>query len=113
MIRNGAAQGRRAVVVRDVAIGRVTVRIAQAVVVAGVALIAIRSRTRGTHLVVAGQGPPGGSVAPGGGGEGRRCGMAVGAIAGSESRAGRGVYRVIGGAVIGGVAAVRVVTSAT
>ena len=112
MIWNCAAQVRRAVVVGDVAIGRVTICVTQAVVVAGMALIAIRSRTRGTHLVVAGQGPTGGSVAPGGGGEGGRGGMAVGAIAGSESRAGRGVYRGIGGAVIGGVAAVGVVTCA-
>ena len=111
MIRNRPAEGRRAVVVRDVAIGRVTVRIAQAVVVAGVALIAIRSRTRGTHLVVADEGPSSGSVAPRGGGEGRRGGMAVCTICSGKCRAGRGVHRVIGGAVIGGVAAEGVVTS--
>ena len=57
VIRNCAAQSSRAVVIGDVASREVAVGVRQSVVVAGVALIAIRSCTRRTHLVVACQCP--------------------------------------------------------
>ena len=71
MVRNRAAEGLRAVPISGVAAGGVAIRNRQTVIVADVALITIRGRTRGTHLVVAGEGPTGGSVAPRRGGEGR------------------------------------------
>ena len=110
VVRDRAAERLGAVPIGGVAAGVVAIGDAQTVIVADMALIAIRSRTRGTHLVVAGEDPTGGSVAPRGRGEGRRRRVAVAAIRGEKHRACGGMHRVIGAAVIGlmaaGVAAV-------
>jgi hypothetical protein len=60
-----------------------------------VALVAIADYTSRRHLVVAGEGPIG-SVAPGGGGEGRCGGVAVRTACSSKRRTCGGMYGVVG-----------------
>ena len=95
----GVAGG--AVPIRSMAIGIPAVAGRQAVVVAHMALIAVCGRTRRGHLVIAGQRPIRGVVAPGSGGEGGGGGVAVGAVGRGEGCTRRGVHRIVGAVVIG------------
>ena len=109
VIRNAGTQIRGAVVIGLMAGPANGVSQGQIVVVADVALVAIRGGASGSHLMVALQCPTGGAVVPRSGGEGRGGGMAVRAVCRGKGTTGSGgrrrVHWIIGGAVIGGVAA--------
>ena len=94
-----AADSLRTVPVGDVAVGGVAIRDRQAVIVTGVALVAIGGRSGRRHLVIAGQSPIRG-VAPRRRGE-RRCRrVAVRATGERKCRARCRVHRIIGAVVV-------------
>ena len=99
VIGNGAAQCLGTGPVGGVA--RIARAAVQAVVIAGVALVAVADHASRGHLVVAGERPSGRAVVPGSRGESRRCRMAVGAVRGGVRRTSGGVHRVVGAIVIG------------
>ena len=95
-----AADRLRTVPVGDVAAGVVAIRDRQAVIVTGVALVAIGGCSGRSHLVIAGQSPARRGMAPGSRGK-RRCRrVAVRAICGQKCRARCRVHRVIGAVVV-------------
>src|SRR3974377_2628462 len=104
VVRYRAAECRGAVPVGRVTVGVPAVTRGQAVVVADVALVDVRSRPRRSHLVIAGKWPRGGVVAPGSRRKRRGGRVAVRAIRGGKRRARRRVDGVIGGAVVGRMA---------
>ena len=106
VIRNASTQVGGVVVIGLMAGPANRVPQGQIVVVADVALVAIGGRASGSHLVVALQSPTRRSVAPGSCGEGCGGGVTVRTVCGSKRRTRRRMHRIIGGAVIGGVAAV-------
>ena len=102
VIRNGATESGGVLPIGDVA--RIASRAVQAVVVANVALIAVGDHPGRGHLVIAAEGPTRRSMAPGSRRKRRCCGVAVGAICSNKRRACSRVHRIVGAAVIGGVA---------
>ena len=102
VVRHGAPQSLGAVPIGGVA--GIAGGAGDVVVVADVALIAIRGGTGGGHLVIASERPGRGAVTPRGGCErdGRR--VAVGAIGSREGRAGSRVDWIIRAAIVARVA---------
>ena len=99
VVRHGAPQSLGVVPIGGVA--GIAGGAGNVVVVADVALIAIRGGTRGGHLVVASERPVRGAVSPRSGCErgGRR--VAVGAIGGGESGSRSGVHGIVRPVVVG------------
>ena len=104
VIWHRAAESLRAVPVRGVTTRVIAIRNRQTVVVADVALVAVRRCAGGSHLVVAGESPASvGGVAPGSGSEVGGNGVAVRAVCRREGRARRRVHRIVRTAVIAGM----------